>query len=236
VNLHVTGRLLIVFCAVINFAACNYSILKHPVSQGQIPQSFKASELSFSSVYQKVFLPNCVGCHGNGGGINLETYPNVMANLLQIKQAAVDGRSMPKSPGLALTGDQIGLLNAWILAGAPEAASDGNPDPPPATLEPTFVSIQTNILQPKCVLCHAPGQPVERIPLVTKEDLLNSPLDIVIPGNPDESGIVLAIQGANPRKIMPPPKDASGNPTGFVKLSDAEITAIVQWITNGAKD
>ena len=75
-----------------------------------------------------------------------------------------------------------------------------------------------------------------RIPLVTQKDLLKSPLEIVIPGNPDESGIMLSIRGANPEKFMPPAQDSSGNPTGFAKLSDQEIETIAQWIANGAKD
>ena len=37
-------------------------------------------------------------------------------------------------------------------------------------------------------------------------------------------------------KIMPPPTDEHGKPTGLTKLSVAEIQVIIDWINNGAKD
>jgi mono/diheme cytochrome c family protein len=214
-------------------AGCSYSVQKNPAPDVPSSQNYKQSELAFANVYGRVIRPNCVGCHGNGGGINLESYANVKANLSKIYQAAITERKMPKAPNAPL---DLGLLNAWIQAGAPETAPGEEPGPTPIPLGPTFASIKYNILDAKCVLCHSPGKPVARIPLVTQDDLLNSPLDLVLPGNPDESGIMLAIRGANPEKLMPPPKDADGKPTGFTKLSDQEIDAIALWITNGAKD
>ncbi len=209
---------------------------KNPAPDVPSSQNYKQSELAFANVYGRVIRPNCVGCHGNGGGINLESYANVKANLSKIYQAAITERKMPKAPNAPLSANDLGLLNAWIQAGAPETAPGEEPGPTPIPLGPTFASIKYNILDAKCVLCHSPGKPVARIPLVTQDDLLNSPLDLVLPGNPDESGIMLAIRGANPEKLMPPPKDADGKPTGFTKLSDQEIDAIALWIANGAKD
>lgn len=192
--------------------------------------NYKVSELGFSTVQNRVLRTNCVGCHGSGGGINLETYANVKAHLAAVKTAVYETRRMPKAPGAPLTGYQLGLLNAWIEAGAPETAPD---EDPPLPLAAEFESIRVNILVPKCQICHSPGKPVARIPLVTKEDLLNSPLDLVLPGNAEESGIFIAISRQD-SKMMPPAKDASGNPTGFTRLSDPEIAAIQTWITDGA--
>ncbi len=217
-------------------SSCSYSIQKNPVPSIPSAQNYKQSELGFGNVYSRVIRPNCIGCHGNGGGVNLESYANIKANLTKIYQAAIVERKMPKAPNAPLSADDLGLLNAWIQAGAPETAPGGEPGPTPIPLGPNFASIKYNILDSKCLLCHAPGKPVARIPLVTKDDLLNSPLDLVLPGNPDESGIMLAIRGVNPEKLMPPPKDANGSPTGFTKLSAQEINAIAQWITNGAND
>ena len=139
---------------------------------------------------------------------------------------------MPKAPETPLTSDQLGLLKAWIDAGAPENSEGVLPMPP---LEPTFDSIKAHILEPKCLMCHSRGQPIARIPLVTRDDLLNSPLELVIPGNADESGIVLVIMGVNPDKIMPPQKDSSGKPSGFSRLSEEEIRVIKEWINRGAQ-
>lgn len=97
------------------------------------------------------------------------------------------------------------------------------------TLEPTFESVKKVILQPKCLRCHGPGGEAARTPLRTREDLLDSPLEIVIPGNPEESGLILVLQeGA--RKKMPPPKSA------IPPVSSEEIDIIAQWILNGAID
>lgn len=218
------------------FSACGPAIHEYPVSDIPNPMNYKASELTYASVYERVLRPNCVSCHGNAAGVNLETYENVKTNLQKIYEAVLVRRKMPKAPAPPLTPDQLGILNAWIKAGAPETAPDGGTGPLPIPLGPTFDSIKYNILEPKCLFCHAPGKSVARIPLVIKDDLLNSPLDIVLPGNPDESGIMLAVRGVNPDKLMPPPKDLDGKPTGFTKLSDKEIEAIAVWISNGAKD
>ncbi len=193
--------------------------------------NYKLSELGFSTIQNRVLRNNCVGCHGNGGGVNLESYANVKLHLEAVRTAVFVSRRMPKAPGPPLTQDQLGLLNAWIEAGAPERAPEEDPLPLPLAAE--FESIRTNILIPKCQICHSPGKPVARIPLVTKEDLLDSPLELVIPGNIEESGLVIAITRTD-SKMMPPSKDAQGNPTGFTRLSDPEIAAIQTWISEGA--
>lgn len=56
-------------------------------------------------------------------------------------------------------------------------------------LTPKFESIKSLILEPKCIACHKPGGKAENIPLLTRSDLLDSPHDLVIPGNADESGL-----------------------------------------------
>ena len=140
---------------------------------------------------------------------------------------------MPKLPTPALSADQMGLLNAWILAGAPESSGPGGTLPLPPLL-PNFLSIKTHILEPRCLSCHSPGNSVARIPLVTREDLLNSPLELVIPGNAEESGLILAVRNEDPNKVMPPEKTPSGQPTGFSRLKEEEIRIIEEWIQRGA--
>lgn len=102
-------------------------------------------------------------------------------------------------------------------------------------LGPTYRSIQANILDQKCTSCHSPGNPIARIPLNTYEDLINSPLDIVLPGNSAESGIFLVISTDDEDMIMPPPY-FKGKPTGLLPLSVDEISAIKEWIDQGAQN
>lgn len=102
-------------------------------------------------------------------------------------------------------------------------------------LQPTFKSIEQNILKVKCQVCHSNTGSVHWIPLVTYSDLLDSPLDIIIPNKPDESGIILMTTSADPKKQMPPQKDKLGNPTNIALLTQSEVDAISLWINAGAK-
>lgn len=228
-------RLVSIALVTASLMGCSYSIQKTELPAVPPSSSFLSSELTYASVYTKVLRPSCVSCHGNSGGVNLESYQQIKANLSKIFQSTIAERKMPKSPNPPLTAQQLGLLNAWIEAGAPELF-DGSNEPPIPALEATFASIKTNILEPKCLSCHSPGKPAERVPLGTLQDLLDSPLEIVIPGNADESGFILAVAGQIPDKLMPPEKDSDGKPTGFSRLTPEEIQILKDWINRGAKD
>jgi len=95
-------------------------------------------------------------------------------------------------------------------------------------LTPTFDSIHEKIFTRYCISCHSPGKPAHQV-LLDKDSLLNSPLDLIIPGNAEESGLVIAVARED-KKRMPPPED------GFESLKPEEISAIKIWIKNGAKD
>jgi hypothetical protein len=92
----------------------------------------------------------------------------------------------------------------------------------------TFDSIKANVFSSKCLACHQPDGSARNVPLETREDLLASTRDLVLPGNPDESGLVIAIERLD-RKRMPPV--GTGLP-----LNPEEAQAIRLWIRNGAKD
>jgi mono/diheme cytochrome c family protein len=98
---------------------------------------------------------------------------------------------------------------------------------PPALL-PTYNSIREQILAPRCIRCHSTGGRAEKIPLVTLSDLLNSPSDLVVPGSPEESSLVISITRTD-RKRMPPPSSGTA-------LPPEQIQAVETWIKNGAKD
>jgi hypothetical protein len=94
-------------------------------------------------------------------------------------------------------------------------------------LEPSFASIRSRILVTRCLKCHGAGGEVERIPLDPLQALLDSPRELVIPGNSVDSGLLLALQRQDDKR-MPPP--AEGAP-----LSPAEISTIARWIDEGAR-
>ena len=102
-------------------------------------------------------------------------------------------------------------------------------------LEPTFSSIQSNILTPKCVNqgCH-PGQlaPMSMRAGAAYGNLVNSPSAFgilrVAPGDADNSALYLKVIGDN--------SVGSRMPLSRNALSSAETNAIRDWINNGAQN
>jgi len=84
-----------------------------------------------------------------------------------------------------------------------------------------FSRIDQEIFQPKCIQCHGINGSAKRIPL-TKDFLLNSPLELALPGNPQESGLFIAVTRSDDRR-MPPIESSEA-------LSPTEIDLIGQWI------
>ena len=72
---------------------------------------------TYASVHNAVFKPRCVVCHGKKGGVNLESYENVLANL-PLVQSEVEADSMPKE--IPLTDQEKRYVLNWIRAGAPK--------------------------------------------------------------------------------------------------------------------
>lgn len=207
--------------------ACSYHLNKESAATtGDVP-SFSQGQLSYAIVNQYVFTPKCVQCHGHSGGVNLETFAAVTQNLTAVEGAVRSG-SMPKAPAPPLTANEAQLLADWIAAGAPEQASGGGTVPPPPALEPKFSSIHDQVFAKKCLLCHNGAGSAKDVPLDTAQDLLTSPDDLVLPGDPDNSYLAIVISpGA--RRPMPPPRSG-------LTLTNDEVNVIKEWIKNGAKD
>ena len=105
----------------------------------------------------------------------------------------------------------------------------------PITIGPTLRQIQAIVFTPKCAICHdgagavLPGamnltsEAESRAALVNVPSIQNAALDRVEPTQPSNSYLVHKIDGTAASQ-MPP--------TG--PLPQAEIDAIVQWITDGA--
>ena len=115
---------------------------------------------------------------------------------------------------------KVSKISSWPIFTKPEL-------PTGFKLEPTYESIRVGILEQKCLYCHAPGKRGERVPMNTKEDLINSPLEIVIPGNAEESDIILVL-APDARKMMPPLN------AGPAPITEEEKNIIIQWINQGA--
>lgn len=220
----------------LGLSSCNYTRMKNNGDDkannafGTITPTEKATVMNYSYINENIIKPKCTSCHGNSGGVNLENYDNVFTNRHNIHQAVfAEGIMPPKGKGI-LTDDEKRLLWNWLDMGCPKESPNGGSGntPPPEDLKATYDSINKNIFQNKCVSCHKPGEDGERVSLA-KKDLLNSPLELVIPENPDESGLVIAIERTDDKR-MPLAKE------GYGPLSDKEKEVIRNWIANGAKD
>lgn len=210
--------------------SCNYKIEKNPINNAiNVSEQLKQT-VSYNQVKAEVFQSKCISCHGNSGGVNLESYPSAYQQIDKIKKTVFKSKTMPKAPFSALDQKQMEVLMAWIEAGGPEkpiGGGQGNPDPEPTTIEPNYPSIKKHVLDMKCISCHKAGGQAASIPMVTKEDLTESSLELVVPGDPDESGIMIVLEpGA--RKFMPPVD------SGMSPLTEDEKNAIRVWIENGA--
>ncbi len=225
--------LLLGFGVVLFSAGCAYKVDKTGGQLGKLtggPSAAMMQHVSYDDV-RGIFQAHCVTCHGNSGGVNLESLQSARAFLARIKLSTIVEKRMPKAPMGDLSADERMLLWAWIDAGGPEQPMDGSnhPKQPIPVLEPKYDSIRSEILEKKCIVCHQVGGKAARVPLLTRSDLLDSPLDIVIPGNAEESGLVMVL-GEKARKRMPPPD------SGMSPVSAQDLEVIKDWISRGAKD
>ncbi len=215
-----------VFIILLSFlTSCNYSVLKNSDVNQYVDYKLspeKISQLSYNKIAQSVLSTNCTTCHGNSGTVNLESYAEVLKNLTLIKKVVFFDKSMPKNSNL--NEEQLATLWNWIKIGAPENPDDSHQD----LLMPTFDSINKHVFQTSCKDCHNVTGSASRV-LLDKESLLNSPREIVLPGNPDESGLVLALERTDDNRM--PPADE-----GYSEVSQKIKDTIRTWITNGAKD
>ena len=155
--------ILFAFCAI--QLGCNYSLSKSPLAfqpgQAGLEQFPSGKVADYDLIASAILKPRCLECHsnsgGNDGGINLETYENVAANLGSIKDEVASG-SMPKNRP-KLTSKEKEILFAWIDAAGPR---DGNSAPSSGTvttpIEPisfTYEMVNTSVLQPRCISCHS---------------------------------------------------------------------------------
>lgn len=213
---------------------CSYRINKDGSNLDSIIVSRQLMEsISYQEVKNKVFSPKCISCHGNSGGVNLESYSNARSHLDQIANSSLINRTMPKTGNEPLTAGEYLLLAAWIKAGGPETPLSGGEIPPPnpvEVLKPEFLSIKKLIIDRKCISCHKPDGKASRVPLNTPQEMIDSPLEIVIPGNADESGLILSLDWENSTRPMPPKS------SGISQVSAAEVEIVKDWINKGAKD
>jgi uncharacterized membrane protein len=114
--------ILSVLLATAPLGACNFKDEKDGAKDENGVIVDPAVPTSFTEIQTKILKPSCTGCHsvggGNQGGVNLETYTAVKAEIADIKSSTIDSSRMPQ--GDSLSSNLRALLKAWIEQGAPE--------------------------------------------------------------------------------------------------------------------
>ena len=122
--------------------------------------------------------------------------------------------------------------------GAPAPAP--TPTPTPTPLQPTFLSIRTQIFQVWCAACHSgvgrpPDGGIRLDANVPYGELVNAPSAgkpaaiRVVPGDPDGSYLIHKLEGRS---------DIVGSrmPSGGPFLPPADVAVIRRWIADGASN
>jgi hypothetical protein len=119
--------LLLVFIG-ISLSTCTYNNEQtlYPV----LSNSCDTTNITFSGKVAPIFKANCLSCHGNaavaagnGGGVKLEDYSDVKANLNRAygSMAHLPGYvPMPKNMSGTIDTCQIKIVRIWKAAGAPD--------------------------------------------------------------------------------------------------------------------
>lgn len=215
-----------IFIILLVISSCNYKIDKGELEYSE-PSDEMLNTISYKQLRSEVLVPKCLSCHGNSGGVNLETYESTYKHLADIHRSCLQTKTMPKAPVSSLDSRQVEVLTAWIEAGGPENPRNTDaPDTDETESTSGFNKIKQEIIEPKCISCHMPGEHAGHIPLNTKDDLLNSSLNLLVPGKPDAS-LFYTITGPGAMNMMPP--------IGVEPLTDIQREMIRVWIQEGAQ-
>lgn len=216
----------IIMILLLSISSCNYKIDKSKFDSSE-PSDEMLNTISYQQLRSEVLIPKCLSCHGNAGGVNLETYNSTLKHIADIHRSCLQTKTMPKAPVSPLDSRQVEVLTAWIEAGGPEKPRNSDSSDTDENESQTgFNKIKKEIIEPKCISCHMPGEHAGHISLNTKEDLLNSSLSLVVPGEPDKS-LFYTITGPGAMNMMPP--------IGVEPLTETQREMIRVWIKEGAQ-
>lgn len=238
--------------------SCDYTLWKkNELRVGNIPRYNKQELLSlgYQKVNNFVFEPYCLSCHKKGKN-KLTQYQEVVSQMSVIYQSVFETGEMPRNKTLPMP--LKSMLLSWIENGAPEFPPGGNsgePVIPQEPLMPTFASIKSKIFDRYCSDCHDPqskgcqeilprvGHAISneskgyskescQLELGIYDQLLNGQEEVakelVIPGDPDNSQLIISVERADGKNQMPPPEE------GYSPLSEEERKVIREWILKGA--
>lgn len=217
--------LLIVPLSSITIMGCGTYVEQKAQLQKQAPN--RTTLVDFQIVQKEIFSAHCVRCHGQ-----YQTYAGVRRELESI-QLAINGDRMPKRSG-PLSGDLKKLLQDWVGKGAPEFAGQVSEPIQPIPLAANWESIYTNIITPRCLVCHNPRGEAKFLDLSSRQIIFDQRNRVFNPDDekklldfdrPEESYILEVIQD----EFEPmPPLDSN-----LEQLTASEVEVLTEWIGLG---
>lgn len=249
-NFHFSGGMITTFFIALLLTSCNLQKsnplnLEAPITpEGRqtdkpddIPKTgedvvvIPGKQITFNVIMDQVLYNHCNGCHsvdgidgGNAGGVNLDTYENVLKELQAIRSTVIS-RDMPprKYKDIRLSDAQIKLIVDWIDAGAKENGDDTlNPpvDQPPVVIPPIvgeayFAEVNEYVLKTNCLSCHSTAKSI-------KGDVNLDNYEAVIHN-------LKAVKDSIVDDFMPPKRRG-------IPLTEQQKKLILDWIEAGAKE
>ncbi len=195
-----------------------------------------AMSFGFDDIFNEIIGPKCLRCHDN-----YKDYDSVAAQSDRLFNAIFSGR-MPKG-GPQLSSQEKSMFNSWVNDGSPLEA--GGEEKVPISLEPTFKSIFTNVLGPKCLSCHngSTNSPAPtEINLSSYEKIIesnNNYAELFGEGFldqdlADESEIIFLVTDTvspMPPLVLPGNEEYNLNP--LPQLTEEEVSVLIEWIKKG---
>ncbi len=182
----------------------------------------EAPRVLYARDVEPILKAHCVSCHGAknpGGGLRLDTPEGVLKAVVKGDFAhsglvrrvkGLDGKPAMPMGFPALPAANVETLQNWIAQGARTEAPKA-----------VFARDIQPILKAHCVTCHSGAAPAAGLDLSEPKAMMRS----VAKGNPDASELYRRIQGLDGKPRMP---------KGFHPLSDKDVQAVRDWITEGA--
>lgn len=239
------------FTAVLVLASCNYNTQKansNGIGGGPDQGSLSGNTIISFELVSNFSLSTCTKCHAGVNKPTLDSIETFRANISTVMSQVDGGQMPPANKGFSPLNDcQKALLRKWVdtgmaeksvatVADVPECKTAGpintTPDPiTPIELMPlNYDTLNTRIIQPKCIMCHDTGGEAELYPFYPYSLMMDKDLgsgnEWKAPGI--QSKVHRAIIAADDDDDLMPPLDSK-----IPRLTPAEIDYIVRWIDAG---
>ena len=227
--------------------SCEYNVQKQSGSPTQNQQEGLSADSVISyNLVANYSLQSCARCHSGSQSPTLNSITLLKTHIDDVL-AEVEGGDMPPAGNAPVTACQQAILKKWVELNMPEestskvfdlaACKSGDTEPvtPPVVVVPidlmplNFETLKTQILQPKCLLCHnvkSSDSDSAEIPFETYADVVGvSGQYWTAPGNTSK-----AYEEVNY------PEGDDGMPpleSKIDRLTDKEMDFIVRWIDAG---